>query len=123
MPTKKRTGSLAELSDALSKKGFIYQYKAGQKSYSETGEAEYRDPSGAKALLRRIARGKPAQWTGKKVGLIRTAGTPDVWELVNPQKKSREIPFSKLLGRKLTKEDERHIATKIFISPKKKRRR
>ncbi len=76
-----QTGSLAELSEMLSKEGYEYQYKAGQPSYFDTGVAVHKNTRGETAILRRIGKGKSAMWTGATVGLVRTAGTADVWQL------------------------------------------
>ncbi len=81
-----QTGSLADLSDVLSKEGFVYQYKAGQRSYFDTGVARYRHPSGMRATLKRVQKGVPAMWTGASVGLTRTAAQPDVWQLIKRRK-------------------------------------
>ena len=81
-------GSMADLHDSLMKEGFGYQYKAGQKSYFETGIAPYLNlRSGEKALLMRVQKGQPAMWTGAKVGLVRTAQQPDVWQLIRKRRR------------------------------------
>ena len=84
-------GTFADLSQMLSGKGFEYQYKAGQKSYSVSGVAKYRNPQGDVKMLKRIAKGKAAQNLprpeGATIWLARTAQQPDTWQLF--RKRSR----------------------------------
>jgi hypothetical protein len=76
---KGRTGSLAELETLMTQRGFSFQYEAGQPSYFDLGKALYKNNEGMELMLKRIAKGKPAMWTGAKVGLVRTAQQPDIW--------------------------------------------
>ncbi len=79
----KKLGSLAELSDELSRAGFYYEYKAGQPSYFDTGIAIHVNDEGERMILKRVELGKPAKWTGRTVGIVRTHGTPDLWALLD----------------------------------------
>lgn len=87
-------GSMAELHDLLIKKGFSFLYQKSKPTF-ETGRAEYADPLGSKALLQRIEKGKAARWlppAERSSGMlvkVRTAATPDVWQLILGKKKGK----------------------------------
>lgn len=77
-------GSFAELSERLHKKGFEYQYKAGQPSYYDVGKAFYKNPKGEEKMLKRVAKGKPATYLPRPKGatfwLSKTHQEPDIWQ-------------------------------------------
>ncbi len=82
---KRRKGSYSDLETLLLKEGFSHQRMAGLKRY-ESGIANFINPAGSRAVLLRVEGGKPARFTGRKEGLIRTHATHDIWELIHPKK-------------------------------------
>jgi len=87
-------GSMAELHERLVKKGFSYQYKAGEDS-TQLGVLTYKDPLGVKRIMKRVERGKPARWlepAKRPSGMlvkVRTAATADVWAILKPKKRKK----------------------------------
>ena len=87
-----KLGSMAELHDALVKKGFAYEYKAGEDT-SMLGIMTYKDPHGIKRIMKRVEKGKPArliQPVKRPSGMlvkVRTAATADVWAILKPKKR------------------------------------
>lgn len=79
-------GTIAELHELLVKRGYSYLLRKG-KPYFETGKAIYEDPRGTKAIMQRVEKGKPPIWTGRRVGLVRTAPTADLWQLIMSKEK------------------------------------
>lgn len=87
-------GSMAELHEGLVKKGFSLessQFGKG-KDPSTLGIMKYQDPLGAKRVMKRVEKGKPARWippverTSGVLVKVRTHATADVWAILKPKK-------------------------------------
>lgn len=87
-------GSMAELHDALVKKGFSFEFMKGEDA-SMLGIMTYKDPHGVKRIMKRIERGRPARWlepAKRPSGMlvkIKTAATADVWAILKPKKRRK----------------------------------
>lgn len=71
--------SLADLHILLHKQGFSYQEEIGDWKSAHRVLIYVKGKETIRMV--RIARGKKGEWTGRRVGLVRTAGTADTYEL------------------------------------------
>lgn len=74
-----KTGTLAGLHDVLHSRGFSFQKEIGD--WQSANRVLIYTKGSQVIHMVRIARGKKGEWTGRRVGLVRTAGTPDTYEL------------------------------------------